>query len=71
MGDERLLTVTESARILNRSSESVRNYNRRGILPAWRVGRRGLRVFREEDVLALAKLLKKERLGFQPALKRA
>jgi DNA-binding transcriptional MerR regulator len=70
MDDERLLTVTESAGILDRSSESVRNYNRRGILPAQRVGRRGMRLFREEDVRALAKLLKKERLGFQPAVKR-
>jgi len=66
MNDETFLTVTEAARILNRSGESVRNYERRGILPATKTAR-GIRLFRQADVLALAKKQQNERLGFQPA----
>jgi DNA-binding transcriptional MerR regulator len=63
--DDIFLTVTEAARILNRSGESVRNYERRGILPASKTAR-GIRLFRQRDVEALAERQQKERLGFQP-----
>lgn len=46
--DDIFLTVTEAARILNRSGEGVRNYERRGILPASKTAR-GVRLFRRLD----------------------
>ena len=64
MNDEIFLTATEAARILNRSGESVRNYERRGVLPATRTAR-GLRLFKKSDVKAFAEKQKKEQLGFQ------
>jgi len=45
-----LLTCGEAAKILNRSSESVRAYEREGKLPAIKTGR-GFRLFREADVV--------------------
>ena len=47
------LTVTQAARVLNRSSESVRAYEKKGLLPALKTGR-GMRLFRESDVRELA-----------------
>ena len=44
-----LLTVTEVARLLDCSSDSVRRYERIGILPAIRVGN-GHRLFAHVDV---------------------
>jgi excisionase family DNA binding protein len=61
------LTVTEAAQILKRSGESVRNYERRGILPASKTAR-GIRLFRRSDVEALAEKQQKEPLGFQPRI---
>lgn len=63
MNDESFLTVTEAARILNRSGESVRNYERKGILHASKTAR-GIRLFRESDVRALAKKQQGEQSGF-------
>jgi excisionase family DNA binding protein len=65
MNDDIFLTVTEAARILNRSGESVRNYERKGMLPAVKTAR-GIRLFRESDVRAFG-----ERLGFQPRAERS
>jgi DNA-binding transcriptional MerR regulator len=53
MVDE-LLTTNDAARILNRSAESVRNYERRGLLTAQRTPN-GQRLFRRGDVEAMAK----------------
>jgi hypothetical protein len=63
--DDIFLTVTDAARILNRSGESVRNYERRGILPASKTAR-GIRLFKQSDVEALAERQRKVSLGFQP-----
>ena len=46
---DQFLTVTLVARILNKSSDAVRLYERKGLLPAIRAG--GIRIFRIEDVL--------------------
>jgi DNA-binding transcriptional MerR regulator len=51
--EESFVTVCEAARILNRSAESVRAYERKGILPAVKTSR-GMRLFREGDVRELA-----------------
>jgi len=47
------LTAGAAAKILNLSSESVRSYERRGLLPAIRASG-GLRLFREVDVRKFA-----------------
>jgi DNA-binding transcriptional MerR regulator len=47
--DDYVLTVADAARILDRSSDSVRAYERRGRLPAQRTAG-GVRLFRLEDV---------------------
>jgi excisionase family DNA binding protein len=53
---QELLSVTDAARILDRSSDAVRLYERSGRLPAMRtVG--GIRLFRREDVEALRRAL--------------
>lgn len=57
--EEKLLTVTDTAHRLNRSGETVRNYERRGILRALRTTS-GMRLFREKDVAALAAKLHDE-----------
>jgi len=54
--EEKFLLVSEAARILNRSAESVREYERSGKLPAHR-SPSGVRLFRESDVQRLAKQL--------------
>jgi excisionase family DNA binding protein len=46
---EQLLTVGESARLLGRSPESVREYEKRGLLSALKT-QGGMRLFRREDV---------------------
>lgn len=51
--DDLFITVCEAARILNRSAESVRAYEKRGILPVVRTSR-GMRLFRVDDVRQLA-----------------
>jgi DNA-binding transcriptional MerR regulator len=53
MVDE-LLTTNDAARILNRSAESVRNYERAGKLTAQKTPN-GQRLFRRGDVEAMAK----------------
>jgi len=50
---EQLLMVAAAARILNRSAESVRAYERNGKLPAIKASN-GHRLFRESDVRKLA-----------------
>lgn len=46
--EQQLLTVTQAARILDRSSDSVRRYEKEGILSAIRVG--GHRLFYKAEV---------------------
>ena len=46
----RLLTVGEVARILHVHPNSVRRWADQGLLPAYRIGLRGDRRFREEDL---------------------
>ena len=46
------MTIGEAARALERCTETVREYERRGRLPATRIG--GFRIFRREDVERLA-----------------
>jgi len=45
-----LLTVSEVARILHVHASSVRRWEAEGLLPAYRIGRRGDRRFSEEVV---------------------
>lgn len=49
----RMLTSTQVARRLNLHSNTVRRWSSRGILKAYRVGPRGDRRFRWEDVLEI------------------
>ena len=51
--DMNLLQTSEAARILNRSAEMVRVYERKGKLPAMKISG-GQRLFREADVRKLA-----------------
>ena len=48
------ITVSEAGRIINKSAETVRAYERAGRLPAIKTAR-GMRLFRESDVRALAR----------------
>ena len=47
-----LVTVSEAARLLRVSEATVRNYDRRGILPAQRLSN-GARIFTRREVEAL------------------
>lgn len=49
---DRLVTVGEAARMLGKSSDMVKVYERDGKLPAVRIA--GIRFFRREDVTQLA-----------------
>jgi len=49
----RMLTSTQVARRLNFHSNTVRRWSSQGILKAYRVGPRGDRRFRWEDVLEI------------------
>jgi len=52
----KLMMVTDAARVLGKSSESVRNYERTGKLAAIKT-LNGRRLFREEDVQNFARKL--------------
>ena len=52
----RLLMVTDATRILGKSSETVRHYERTGKLPAMKTAN-GRRLFREDDVKELARTM--------------
>jgi excisionase family DNA binding protein len=56
---EELLTTLDAAKLLGRSVERVRDYERDGKLPAQRT-RSGLRLFKVSDVDRLAKQLRKD-----------
>lgn len=60
---ENLLQTSEAGRILKRSAEMVRNYERTGKLAAIKLSG-GQRLYREEDVRALAAKL--ESSGEEP-----
>ena len=53
---DELLTTLDAARLLNRSVDRVRDYEREGKLPAQRT-RSGQRLFKASDVDRLAKQL--------------
>jgi excisionase family DNA binding protein len=55
-GMDELLTTSDVARLLNRSVDRVRDYEREGKLPALKT-RSGQRLFRAGDVNRLAKQL--------------
>ena len=46
----RLLRVSQVAEIMNAHPNSVRHWADRGLLPSYRIGRRGDRRFRVQDV---------------------
>ena len=46
----RMLTVGEAARVLNAHPNSVRRWSDMGLLPNYRIGCRGDRRFRREDI---------------------
>lgn len=48
-----MLTVAEASRLLNVHSNTLRRWSRQGIIKAYRLGPRGERRFRREDVAAL------------------
>lgn len=54
---DELLTTADAAKLLNRSVDCVRNYERAGKLPAIKT-RSGQRLFKISDVDGLAKRLK-------------
>jgi len=45
-----MLTTGEVARLLNVNDSTVRRWNERGILKAYRIGPRGERRFRRDDI---------------------
>jgi excisionase family DNA binding protein len=47
---EPMLTISEVARILNVHVNTVRRWSNRGILVAYRIGTRGDRRFKREDI---------------------
>ena len=57
--DDRLLTVSEAARLLKAHPNSVRNWADMGLLPAYRIGLRGDRRFKLPDVMDFLVLWKK------------
>jgi len=48
-----MLTASEVARIFNVHADTIRRWSERGIIKAYRVGPRGERRFRREDVAVL------------------
>jgi excisionase family DNA binding protein len=46
-----MMTIEEVARLLNVHTNTVRQWNQRGLLKAYRLGPRGDRRFTEKDVL--------------------
>lgn len=56
---EELLTTSDAARILNRSVDRVRDYERDGTLPAQKT-RSGQRLFKSVDVERLAEELNRK-----------
>jgi predicted site-specific integrase-resolvase len=62
MDEDELLSITEAGRILNRCAKTVRQYDRSGRLPTLRT-RRGMRLFRMEDVKKLAQEIQQASLS--------
>ena len=54
--EERLLTVSDVARFMNVHQNSVRYWSDMGLLRCYRIGRRGDRRFRPDDVDAFLAL---------------
>ena len=56
-----MLTLREVARLLNIHSNTVRRWSDRGIIRAYRIGPRGDRRFRREDIADFLRELKTNR----------
>jgi len=56
MKEIEILTTSDAAKVLNRSVDCVRDYEREGKLPAWKT-RSGQRLFKASDVERLAQQL--------------
>ena len=48
-----MLTISDAARLLNVHVNTLRRWNKQGIIKAYRIGSRGDRRFRREDVAVL------------------
>jgi len=48
---QRMMTIEEVARLLNVHTNTVRQWNHRGLIKAYRLGPRGDRRFTEKDVV--------------------
>ncbi len=59
-GPDTLLTVSEAARVLSAHPNSVRLWADKGLLPAYRIGRRGDRRFKPQDVADFLRTLRKD-----------
>ncbi len=53
----RLLTVTEAARFLHVHPSTLRKWSDRGLVPCYRIGRRGDRRFTKEQVVTIPSIL--------------
>jgi len=47
---EKLLTITEVAKFLRVSSGTIRKWSSKGLFPVYRLGTRGDRRFKQEDI---------------------
>jgi excisionase family DNA binding protein len=57
-----LLTISETSQLLNIHKNTLRRWSDRGIIRVYRLGPRGDRRFRSEDVEALFKKITAERM---------
>ena len=55
---ERMVTVSEAALMLSAHPNSVRRWADMGLLPAYRIGRRGDRRFKLEDIYEFLRMSK-------------
>ena len=68
MADEReLMTLSECARMLRVTEETLRNYAREGRVPSYRVGPMGMLRFDADEVLAALRKHNAERGGVEGA----
>jgi excisionase family DNA binding protein len=50
-----MLTISETSQLLHIHKNTLRRWSDRGIIKVYRIGRRGDRRFRSEDIAALSK----------------
>ena len=61
INDKEFIFVSEAAKLLNISQETVKYWERQGKLKAHRIGSRGIRIFAKIDVLDLAESIKRKK----------